>query len=198
MVWSADSHPGTVTDAYAYAKNLTNTYGANVGESLTNSLDADTAVGKAGYTNPADPAQYLASSATDAAGNVTNLAYDGGVSGGPGNPTTTTDASAAAAKVSYYTGGLLNTSTDPINVAANNPTTYSDSPMLLPYSVAAPTGSTLGTQLIAQDVFGRTLLSEDGRGLITTDGYDKWTGPPRSPTPTAPPRWATATTATAT
>ena len=174
-VWAGDAKATSSTDAYS--KNTVNTYGANVGpnggESLTKVVDPDNAVLAAGYTNPAGPAQYQPSSATDTAGNITAYGYDGGSAGGPGNLTTTTNAAAAAAKVAYYLPqGLLNTSTDPINVAANNSTSYGDSPMLLPYSVTAPSGNTLGAQLVGQDIFGRTLLTEDARGAIVTYGYD--------------------------
>ena len=173
-VWGGDAKATSTTDAYT--KITTNTYGANVGpngaESLTHVVGPDTAAVSAGYANPAGPAQYLASSATDASGNVSTFAYDAGVAG-VGNPTTATNAASAAAKISYYLPqAMLNTSTDPMNVAAGNSTSYAYSPTLLPYTVAAPSGSLLGAQLVGQDLFGRTSIAQDAKAVLTSYGYD--------------------------
>lgn len=52
------------------AGTTTNTYGANTGQSITASQAPGGSTGKATYTNTAASTKYLASSATDDAGNT--------------------------------------------------------------------------------------------------------------------------------
>ncbi|WP_434613878.1 hypothetical protein [Arthrobacter sp. A5] len=68
----------------------TNTFGANTGHSVTASRTAGGATGQAAYGNTAANTKYLATSATNDAGNQSLYSFDGA-----GNTMTTTDAMAA-------------------------------------------------------------------------------------------------------
>ncbi|WP_062006640.1 RHS repeat domain-containing protein [Arthrobacter alpinus] len=147
------------------AGTTTNTYGANTGQSITASQSPGGATGQAAYANTAAATKYLASSATDDAGNTSLYTFDG-----PGNMLTSTDATAATATLSYNPDGTVATALAPGNGSNKTLYTYNTDHQLT--SVSPVTGSSLGARAFTYDSWGRALTATDGRGTTTTYGYD--------------------------
>ncbi|WP_243706047.1 DUF6531 domain-containing protein [Micromonospora sp. KC721] len=161
---------------------VTNTYGANAGESLTKSASPTGASASAAYANAATStnptANFQPSSSIDTQGNSSTYTYNGA-----GNRTATADAMAAEAKVDYNDDGTVKTSTDPAN--DDNPTSYSydDSRQLT--KVTPPTGNNLAVKTFTYDPYGRLKTVSDG--CTTSYTYSPTTGSWRSPTPAVAP-----------
>jgi RHS repeat-associated protein len=166
---------GNVTSSTNGLQNgtTTNTYGANGGESLTQSQSPTGAVTSLAYPTSAgsgsDPnALYQPSSSTDAQNNATAYKYDG-----PGNQLSSDDALAAKAQVSYYSDGVEKTSTTP--APDNAVTSYTPSPQN-PAQIITVTppasGSSLKPIQISYDGFGRVSTVTNGDGDEVTYTYD--------------------------
>jgi RHS repeat-associated protein len=148
----------------------TSTYGhsstVNGGESLTSTqapMGADTS---AAYANTGALSKFLPSSTTSEQGNTSTYTFDGA-----GNQLSSSDATAAQAKVTYNADGTVATSTDPGNGTNSTTYTYNTTTHQLT-GVTPPTGTTLGTRSFSYDPFGRLGSSTSGRGITTTYGYD--------------------------
>jgi RHS repeat-associated protein len=153
--------------------SVTNTYGANGGQSLTASVPststsagaATTTYGNAATTaNPT--AAFQPSASKDRDGNSVTYAYSG-----PGNRITTTDAGSAAAKVTYNADGTVATSTDPAN--GTTATTYHYDVNKELTSTTPVTGSSLSTRSYTYDTWGRLFTATDGAGHSTRYDYDQ-------------------------
>ncbi|SDQ72892.1 RHS repeat domain-containing protein [Quadrisphaera sp. DSM 44207] len=94
----------------ATGSTVTSTYGANNGESLTSVKTPGGATSSFGYANTAASTKYLATSATDDAGNQSLFTYNGA-----GNQLTATDATGAQASLTYNTDGTVATAAAPGN-----------------------------------------------------------------------------------
>ncbi|WP_152683414.1 RHS repeat-associated core domain-containing protein [Kocuria sp. SM24M-10] len=149
----------------ATAGTTTNTFGANDGESLTKSASPGGAAGQAKYDNTAANTKYLATSATDDAGNTSTYTYNGA-----GNPLTSTDALAAEAKLTYNADGTVATATAPGNGTNATRYTYDTDKQLT--RITPVTGASLGAKQFTYDVWGRVSSATDGRGNTTTYTYD--------------------------
>lgn len=144
---------------------VTNTFGANTGESLTASQGPGGATGQAAYANTAANTQYLATSSTDDAGNQSTYTYNGA-----GNPVTSTNALAAAATLTYNTDGTVATALAPGN--GTNTTQYGYDSNHQMTSLTPVTGSSLGSRAFTYDTWGRTATATNGRGTTLTYSYD--------------------------
>jgi RHS repeat-associated protein len=153
----------------AVGGQTTNTFGANSGESLTNSASPMGASVSFAYANPpttSNPtANFQPSSSTDPQGNPTAYGYNGA-----GNLASAKNALAALASVGYNSDGTVSSSTDPKN--GTNSTTYAYNSDHQLTSITPPTGNNLGTRHFTYDAFGRFATATDGAGRITTYGYD--------------------------
>jgi RHS repeat-associated protein len=158
------------TSTTAEGGATTNTYGANDGESLTQSTAPTGAHASLAYANPATPtnptANFQQSSGADTQGNTSLYTYNGA-----GNATSTTDASAAKAQVDYNDDGTVRSSTDPAN--GTNATTYAYDTDKQLTTITPPTGNSLGVRGFTYDPYGRLRTAQDGAGRTTTFGYDK-------------------------
>ena len=153
----------------AVGGQTTNTYGANKGESLTNSASPMGASVSLAYANPATTsnptANFQPSSSTDAQANATAYTYNG-----PGNLASAKDALAAVASVGYNSDGTVKSSTDPKN--GTNSTTYAYNSDKQLTSITPPTGNALAAHTFTFDAFGRPLTVNDGVSREATFGYD--------------------------
>jgi RHS repeat-associated protein len=148
------------------AGTTTNTWGANSGQSLTQSQGPGGAADQAAYGNSSPATQFLPSTTTDDAGRTTNYTYDG-----PGNPLTTAQGSpTATATLTYNSDGTVATALGAGN--GTNKTLYGYTSHQLT-SITPVTGTSLGSRAITYDDFGRVKTATDGRGNTTTYGYDK-------------------------
>src|SRR5215470_7795589 len=142
----------TYTDAFNNV--FPNTFGANSGESLTNSATPMGASTSFAYANPATTtnptANFQVSSSTDPQANATAYSYNGA-----GNLASAKNALAAVASVGYNTDGTVKSSTDPMN--GTNSTTYSYNSDKSLKSITPPTGNALAPHTITYDAFGRLL-----------------------------------------
>lgn len=157
----------TATDTIgtgASASTVTNTYGANSGESLTKTQAPTGASDQLSYANTSGPAQYSPTGSTDDAGNASSYGYDTA-----GNPNSSTDALNAQTSLTYNADGTVATATAPGN--GTNATTYSYTNKKVT-KITAPTGSTIGDKTYTYDNFGRFKTVLDGRGITTTYVYD--------------------------
>jgi RHS repeat-associated protein len=157
------------TSTTAEGGTTTNTYGANGGESVTQSVSPTGTSASFAYANPATPsnptANFQPSSTTDGQGNASLFTYDGA-----GNRSSTTNATAAKASVAYNSDGTVKSSTDPAN--GTNSTTYGYDADKQLTTITPPTGNTLGIRRFTYDAFGRIATADDGRGKVSTFGYD--------------------------
>jgi RHS repeat-associated protein len=157
----------TYTDAFNNV--FTNMFGANSGESLTNSATPMGASISFAYANAATTtnptANFQPSSSTDQQGNATAYIYNGA-----GNLASAKDALAAVASIGYNSDGTIKSSTDPMN--GTNSTTYSYNSDKSVKSISPPTGNALATHTYTYDAFGRVLTVNDGVSRETTFGYD--------------------------
>ncbi|WP_305074300.1 RHS repeat-associated core domain-containing protein [Micromonospora okii] len=156
------------TDVSPEGGTVTNTFGANAGESLTKSASPTGASAQAAYANAATStnptANFQPSSSIDTQGNSSTYTYNGA-----GNRTSTADALAAEAKVDYNDNGTLKSSTDPAN--DDNPTTYTHDGDKQLTKVTPPTGNGLAVKNFTYDSLGRLATADDG--CTTTYQYSK-------------------------
>ncbi|MQY07160.1 RHS repeat-associated core domain-containing protein [Actinomadura macrotermitis] len=147
----------------------TNTFGANGGESQTKSASPSGSSASMTYGNSATSqnptAAYQASAGSDTQGNSTAFTYDG-----PGNLSSSKNALAAEAKLSYNSDGTVKDSTDPDN--GSNSTTYGYDSNRQLTSVTPPTGNTLKKKTFTYDGYGRLATVTDGNTKKTTYTYD--------------------------
>ncbi|WBB77264.1 DUF6531 domain-containing protein [Micromonospora sp. WMMD882] len=145
---------------------ITNTFGANAGESITKSVSPTGASAEAAYANAATStnptANFQPSSSIDTQGNSSTYTYNGA-----GNRTATADALAAEAEVEYNTNGTVKNSTDPGNTG--NPTTYTYDSNKQVTKVTPPTGNGLAEKTFTYDNLGRLKTVTDG--CVTTYDY---------------------------
>ncbi|MGH3504426.1 MAG: RHS repeat-associated core domain-containing protein [Nocardioidaceae bacterium] len=163
--WTPDAKVGSATNASG--GSTSNTYGANNGESLTQSKDPAGATTQVSYPSSAGVARYLPSSTTGASGNKSTYTYDG-----PGNLTSSKNASAATATVSYNGNGTPATSTDPNNQAAGVHTSYGYNGNGDLTSITPPSGNTLRAQHVGYDPFGRVTSQVTGTGVTRSYTLD--------------------------
>ncbi len=162
-----------LTATSAEGGSVTNTYGANGGQSLTASFPSTGAsaggstvtYGNAGTTtNPT--AGFQRSADKDRQGNSSSYTYNGA-----GNRLSVADASAATPKVTYNADGTVATSTDPAN--GTNATRYQVNTTSKQVTGITPvTGTSLGARDFTYDAFGRLRTASDGAGRTVTYGYD--------------------------
>ena len=147
--------------------SVTNTFGANAGESLTKSASPTGASASAAYANAASEtnptANFQPSSSIDTQGNSSTYAYNGA-----GNKTSTKDALAAEASVDYNDDGTVKKSTDPGNDTNGTTYTYDSNKQLT--KMTPPTGNGLTTKNFTYDSFGRLKTSTHG-ACVTTYEY---------------------------
>ncbi|UQU65819.1 DUF6531 domain-containing protein [Couchioplanes caeruleus] len=145
---------------------ITNTYGANAKESLTQSASPTGASASAAYANPATEtnptANFQPSSSIDTQGNGSSYTYNGA-----GNQTSTKDALAAEAKVDYNDDGTIKKATDPGN--DDNSTTYEYDDTKQLKKVTPPTGNDLAVKTFTYDPFGRLRTVTNGACTTTYD-----------------------------
>ncbi|WP_374010551.1 RHS repeat domain-containing protein [Leifsonia sp. LS-T14] len=148
------------------AGTTTNTWGANSGQSLTQSQSPGGAADQAAYGNTTPATQYLPSTTTDDAGRTSSYTYNG-----PGNPLTSAQGTpTATATLTDNSDGTAATALAPGN--GSNVTSYGYTNHQLT-SITPVTGTSLGGRTITYDDFGRIKTATDGRGNTTTYGYDK-------------------------
>ncbi|WP_242889829.1 RHS repeat-associated core domain-containing protein [Actinomadura litoris] len=146
-----------------------NTFGANGGESQSESASPTGAKGSLTYGNSPTgqnpTAAYQPSAGTDTQGNASAFSYDG-----PGNLSSAKNALAAEAKLTYNDDGTVKESTDPGN--GSNSTTYGYDVNHQLADVTPPTGNTLKKKTFTYDGYGRLATATDGNGRKTTYTYD--------------------------
>ncbi|WP_306205014.1 RHS repeat-associated core domain-containing protein [Actinoplanes sp. RD1] len=147
---------------------VTNTYGANAGESLTKSASPSGSSASAAYANAATStnptANFQPSSSIDTQGNSSSYTYNGA-----GNQTSAKDALAAEAKVDYNDDGTVKKSTDPGNDTNGTTYTYDANKQLT--KLTPPTGSGLPVKTFTYDAYGRLSTATAG-SCTTTYTYD--------------------------
>ncbi|WP_229397974.1 RHS repeat-associated core domain-containing protein [Micromonospora okii] len=157
------------TDVSPEGGTVTNTYGANAGESLTKSASPSGASASAAYANAATStnptANFQPSSSIDTQSNSSTYTYNGA-----GNRTSTEDAMAAKADVDYNSNGTVKSSTDPANT--DNPTTYTYDSHKQITTLTPPTGNGLAVKTFTYDDFGRIATTTQG-GCTTTNEWSK-------------------------
>ncbi|MEU4215144.1 RHS repeat-associated core domain-containing protein [Actinoplanes sp. NPDC026623] len=145
---------------------VTNTFGANAGESLTKSASPTGASASAAYANAASEtnptANFQPSSSIDTQGNSSSYTYNGA-----GNKTSTKDALAAEAKVDYNDDGTVKKSTDPGNDTNGTTYTYDADKQLT--KMTPPTGNGLAVKTFTYDTFGRLKTVTHGACVTTYD-----------------------------
>jgi RHS repeat-associated protein len=164
--YTADFDTATATSGTgATGGTTTNTYGANNGQSLTQSTSPTGAAGKAAYDNTAAATKYLPTSTTDSAGNKSLYTYNGA-----GNQLTTTDATAAQAALTYNPDGTVATATAPSS--GSNATKYTYNGIGQLTGITPVTGSSLGAQSFTYDIWARPATATTGDGDTITYAYD--------------------------
>lgn len=155
------------TSVSAEGGTITNTYGANSGQSQTKSEAPTGASASAAYantptsTNPT--ANFQPSSGISPQGNSSTYVYNGA-----GNQTSSKDALAAEAKVDFNSDGTVRSSTDPGN--GTNATTYSYDTNKQLTTLSPPTGNSLSAKTFTYDAFGRLRTAVEG-GCTSTYEY---------------------------
>ncbi len=149
----------------AAAGTTTNTYGANIGQSITAAESPGGATGQAAYANMAAATKYLASLATDDAGNASLYTFNGA-----GNMLTSAPATAATATLSCNPDCTVATALAPGN--GTNKTIECYAPEHQLSFVPPVTGSSLGARTFSYDTWARPSTATDGRGTATMYGYD--------------------------
>ncbi|MFQ4150211.1 RHS repeat-associated core domain-containing protein [Arthrobacter sp. LAPM80] len=147
------------------AGTTTNTYGANTGQSLTQSTAPGGAANSFAYGNTAASTKYLPTSSTSDAGDTSLYTFDG-----TGNPLTSADSLAATATLTYNTDGTVATALAPGN--GSNKTLYGYNSNHELVTVTPVTGSSLNTQSRTYDVWGRLATQTTGAGTTLTYSYD--------------------------
>ena len=156
----------STSGAGATAGTTTNTFGANGGQSLTKSSSPTGASSSAAYGNTASATKYLPTSGTDASGNTSTYTYNG-----TGNMLSSAQAGGTPAAVTYNADGTVATATAPGNGTNSTKYTYDANKQLV--KITPVTGTTLGTQSLTYDVWGRTASVTDGRGNTISYAYDR-------------------------
>ncbi|WP_155855684.1 RHS repeat domain-containing protein [Arthrobacter sp. 9MFCol3.1] len=146
---------------------ITNTYGANSGQSITKSTSQGGAAGQAEYANTAANTKYLATSTTDDSGNKSLYTYNGA-----GNALTSSDAMAATATLEYNTNGdgTVVSALAPGNGMNKTLYRYDTDHQLT--DLTPVTGTSLGARTFTYDAWARPATATDGRGNTTTYTYD--------------------------
>ncbi|WP_371790433.1 hypothetical protein OG285_06145 [Streptomyces sp. NBC_01471] len=163
--YTANFDTASATDGSgAGAGTISNTFGANGGESLTKSASPTGSSFGAAYDNTAAGSKYSPSSTTDGQSNKSTYTYNGS-----GNLSSAKDANASEAKVAYNDDGTVKTSTDPGNTTD---TTYHYDSASHQVTSVDPAGGTLKPQSYTYDTFGRMATAKDGRGVSTSYTYD--------------------------
>ncbi|WP_186760546.1 RHS repeat-associated core domain-containing protein [Arthrobacter alpinus] len=147
------------------AGTTTNTFGANMGQSLTQTTAPGGASSQLAYANTAASTKYLPTSATSGAGNESLFTFDGA-----GNALTASDALAATASLTHNTDGTVATALAPGNGSNKTSYTYNSNHELT--TVTPVTGSSLTAQSRTYDVWGRLLTQTTGAGTTLTYSYD--------------------------
>lgn len=147
------------------AGTTTNTFGANTGQSLTQSQAPGGATAQFAYTNTAASTKYLPTSSTSDAGNQSLVSYNGA-----GNALTSSDALAATATLTYNTDGTVATALAPGN--GTNKTLYGYNSNHELTTVTPVTGSSLNAQSTTYDLWGRLSTATTGAGTTLTYSYD--------------------------
>ncbi len=157
------------TSTDAYTKVVTNTYGANSGESLTKTQLPTGAATTWAYANTATgtnpTGNFQASSSTDPQSHQTLYSYNGA-----GNTLQAQNALPATAKVTYNSDGTVASSTDPAN--GTNATTYTYNTDKQLTGITPPTGTSLGSRTFTYDAYARLSTATDGAGRTSTYSYD--------------------------
>jgi RHS repeat-associated protein len=187
--WTGNSQVATTATAANVAAGVAtvNTYAAN-GENLTQSVSAASATTDfAGYGTAGSATEFLPGSSTNAANSTSTYRYDG-----TGNLTSNTGGAANEAIVERNTNGTVKFTTDPENIDdgttkpapacrrtlgatsyVDNCTSYSyDAWGNLTGIVPPDDAGSLGNRAYTYDGFGRLKTVNNGRGFITTYGYD--------------------------
>ncbi|PYI38876.1 hypothetical protein CVS30_08630 [Arthrobacter psychrolactophilus] len=147
------------------AGTTTNTYGANNGQSLTQSQSPTGAKQQLAYTNTAAATKYLPTSATSDAGNQSLFTYNGA-----GNALTSSDALASTATLSYNNDGTVATALAPGN--GTNKTTYTYNANHELITITPVTGTSLANSTRTYDAWGRTKTVTSAPGMTATYTYD--------------------------
>ena len=175
--YTSDGKVGSTTDANS--DTSTSTYGANGGASLTGTQSPMGATTSMGYstaggacTGSTGGDAYQPKCSTSSDQDTSTYSYDGA-----GNTSTNGNQLPATAQVHYRTSdNQVDSSTDPLGRI----TTYNYSPDTgvgsgtsdILSSIAAPSGSQLGTRNLTFDSLDRLLTSNTGGTTITTNSYD--------------------------
>ncbi|MFJ5294587.1 RHS repeat domain-containing protein [Streptomyces sp. NPDC088348] len=162
--YTANFDTASATDgAGSSAGTMSNSFGANGGESLTKSESASGASVAAAYGNTSASSKYSPSETTDGQSNKSTYSYNGA-----GNMASASNAEAAEAKVDYNDDGTITTSTDPGN-SSDTTYDYNGDKQLTGVN---PAGGSLKAQSYTYDAFGRLATAKDGRGITTAYTYD--------------------------
>ncbi|MFC8304278.1 RHS repeat-associated core domain-containing protein [Specibacter sp. NPDC057265] len=147
------------------AGTTTNTFGANTGQSLTQSKAPGGSGSQLAYTNTAAATKYLPTSSTSDAGNQSLFTYNGA-----GNALTSSDALAATATLTYNTDGTVSTSLAPGN--GTNKTVYGYNTNHELTTITPVTGTSLAPSSMSYDAWGRPLTVTSAPGITATYSYD--------------------------
>ncbi|WP_160318907.1 RHS repeat-associated core domain-containing protein [Arthrobacter sp. ERGS1:01] len=147
------------------AGTTTNTFGANTGQSLTQSQAPGGATAQFAYGNTAASTKYLPTSSTSDAGDTSLFTFDGA-----GNALTSSDSLAATATLTYNTDGTVATALAPGNGANKTLYGYNGNHELT--TVTPVTGSSLNAQSSSYDQWGRLSTQTTGAGTTLTYSYD--------------------------
>ncbi|WP_181419743.1 RHS repeat-associated core domain-containing protein [Arthrobacter psychrolactophilus] len=147
------------------AGTTTNTFGANTGQSLTQSQSPGGSKTQLAYTNTAASTKYLPTSTTSDAGDQSLFTYNGA-----GNALTSSDALAATATLSYNTDGTVATALAPGN--GTNKTVYGYNTNHELTTITPVTGTSLTSTSMSYDSWGRTQTVTSAPGITATYSYD--------------------------
>ena len=158
---------GAVDPSGAAASKITNTYGANGGESLTKSTTNGGLEMTMSYANTSGPGQYQPTGGKDA-GNVSQT-YE---YSGTGNQLSTTgQGGTEKSSLDYNSDGTVSAAASPKDAANKTLYGYNTDKQLT--KITPKTGSSLGEQDLTYDEYGRVKTATNGRGITITYSYDK-------------------------
>ena len=187
--WTGNSQVATSATAANAAAGVStvNTYAAN-GEDLASAVSAASATTTfAGYGTAGSATEFLPGSSTGASNSTSTYRYDGA-----GNLSSNTGGAANEAIVERNSNGTVKFATDPENINdgttkpapacrrtvgatsyVDNCTSYSYDTWADLTGIAPPDNAgSLGARAYTYDGFGRLKTVDNGRGFITTYGYD--------------------------
>ena len=148
------------------ASSVTNTFGANNGESLTKSVTNGGLEMSMSYANTSGPKQYQPSGGKDSGGIAATYDYTG-----TGNPASTSNQDGTEkASLDYNSDGTVSGAASPNSSTNKTRYAYTDHQLT---QITPKTGSSLGVQKLTYDAYGRAKTATDGRGITATYGYDK-------------------------